>query len=179
MNIQEAWERALKETRIVRPRVQALHTFDTTQLPYVFLAASSVNSGDTVVRRGEVIVEKPSLVLPFGMPQFEGFKFEDESDLNPDLLMNFFLVRGIRFPSLRYNNRVDGLGIFEGGLDKAIEHHGNLLQRTEDVSAGLLVGPEDCWQLSILIFISSQIARSAEGDVKKLFEDYRKNGWNF
>ena len=81
MDIQELWERALKNTEIIRPRVQELHTFSSTQLPYVFLSESSINAGDTVVRKGEVLVEKPSLILPADSPQFEGFSFTAQSDL--------------------------------------------------------------------------------------------------
>ena len=42
------------------------------------------------------------------MPHFEGFDFEEGMRLNEDLLMSFLLVRGISFPSLKYNNRTDG-----------------------------------------------------------------------
>ena len=76
MNIQELWEKALKQTRVIRPRVQALETFKATRLPYVALSASLINPGDTVVRKGDILVEKPAIILPFNLPQFEGFEFE-------------------------------------------------------------------------------------------------------
>lgn len=178
MNIQDAWEKALKNTEIVRPRVQPLHTFEATHLPYLFLAESVVNSGDTVVRKGEIIVEKPSLVLPFGIPHFEGFEFEEEEEdgISEDLLMNFLLVRGVSFPSMKYNNRTDSLEIYEGKLEKAVSHYGEMLQRSEDVHTGLIMGTEDTWQFSVLIFICGQVSRSAESDMKKLFEDIRRRG---
>ena len=179
MNIQEAWERALKSTEIVRPRVQPLHTFEATHIPYIFLAESSVNAGDTVVRKGEVIIEKPSLVLPFGLPYFEGFEFEEEMSIDQGLLMNFLLVRGVQFPSMRYNNRTDTVEVFEGGLSKAIDHYSEQLMRAEDVSTGLVVGHEAVWQFSLLIFTGGQIMRSADGDLRRLLEDYRKKGFSF
>src|SRR3989338_11517731 len=123
MNIQEAWEKALKTTEITRPRVQPLHTFEATLLPYIFLAESLVNTGDTVVRKGEIRVEKPSIVLPMNMPQFEGFEFEESLHMNEELLKSFFLVRGVSFPSMKYNNKVDSLDVFEGCLPKALEHY--------------------------------------------------------
>ena len=72
MNIYDAWTRALKSTDIIRSRVSALQTFNETRVPYIFLAPSSVNDGDTVVRKGEIVVEKPSLILPPNIPQLEG-----------------------------------------------------------------------------------------------------------
>ena len=174
MNIQDHWEKALKRTEIVRPRVHPLDTFGSTHLPYIFLAESTVNSGDTVVRKGEVVVEKPSLILPFNTPKFEGFDFEEKLHLNPDFLMNFLLVRGVAFPSLRYNIKTDSLDVYEGRLNKALEHYRDVLQRSEDVRTGLFTGTEDNWQFSVLIFICAQVARSADNDLKKLLDDYQK-----
>ena len=176
MNIQDAWEKALKTTEIIRPRVQPLQTFETTHLPYIFLSESLVNPGDTVVRKGEIRVERPSILLPSNMPQFEGFEFEEKLQMNEDILKSFFLVRGVSFPSLKYNNRTDALAVFEGRLPAAREHYGNRLQREENVNAGLITGGEELWQFSILVFICDQVAKSANGDFKKLFDDYQHRG---
>ncbi len=176
VNIQDSWEKAMKYTEIVRPRVKPLHTFEATRLSYIFLASSLVNPGDTVVRKGEVVVEKPSLVLPYNMPYFEGFNFEEEMNLSQDFLTNFFLVRGISFPSMKYNNKTDSLDIHEGKLESAVSFHGEKLQRSEDVHTGLIKGPEDTWQFSVLIFICSEVFKSADNDFRKLFQDYKKKG---
>lgn len=173
MDIHESWEKALKHTEIIRPRVQPLQTFEATQIPYIFLAESIVNHGDTVVRKGEVTVEKPSIILPPNLPQFEGFEFEKNFSGVEDYLTTFLLVRGIRFPSLKYENKIDSLDVREEKLLKAIESFSHMLQRQENVTAGLVVGPEDCWQFSILIFICSQVVRSAEGDIRKLFDRFK------
>jgi len=174
MDIQELWEKALKETEIIRPRIKDLQTFSNTQLPYVLLSASSINAGDTVVRKGEVEVEKPSLILPTHSPQFEGFDFEKELKINQDFLSSFLIIRGARFPSLIYSNKTDSLTVFDGELDKAIGFYREQLQRREDVHSGLVVAPEDCWQFSLLIFIAQVVARSAGSDIERLLEDYRK-----
>ncbi len=168
MDIENAWKKALRYTEIIRPRVELLHTFKTTHLPYVFLAESSVNVGDCVVRKGEVLVEKPSIILPPDSPQLEGFDFEDVSKYQQDMIVNFFIVRGIGFPSLKYNNKTYSLDIFEGRLSKAIEKHSLELQKEENVTSGLIVGAEDCWQFSVLIFVCMQILRSADNDIRKL-----------
>jgi len=174
MDIQETWERALKNTEIIRSRVKALLTFAVTDLPYILLSKSAVNLGDTVVRKGKVFVEKPSLIVPSNLPQFEGFDFEKELHFNENTMMNFFLVRGVKFPSLKYNNQTYSLDIYEGRLDKAMKHFSDQLQREEDVHSGLIVGPEDCWQFSLLIFICSMVIKSADGDIKNILEDLRK-----
>ncbi len=174
MDIEKVWEKALKYTEIIRPRVEPLNTFKTTHLPYVFLAESSVNVGDSVVRKGEVLVEKPSIILPPGSPQLEGFDFKDVSKYQQDTIVNFFLVRGIMFPSLKYNNKTYSLDIFEGRLSKAIEKYSRELQKAENVTSSIIIGPEDCWQFSILFFVCMQILRSADNDIKELMNRSRK-----
>ncbi len=175
MNIQDYWEKALKKTEVVRPRVQPLLTTAATRLPYICLSESSVNRGDTVVRKGEVIVEKPALILPYGTPHFEGFDFEKDMKFGENTLTNFFLVRGVSFPSMKYNNVTSSLEVQEGALSKAVEDHKEALQRHENVNTGLIVGPEDCWQFSVLIFVAGQVMRAAEGDFRRLLEDPWKN----
>lgn len=175
MNIHEGWEKAVKRTKIIRPRVQPLDALRSTSIPYIFLSRSKMNPGDTVVRKGDILVEKPSIVLPQNMPQFDGFKFEEEMAMDEDLLKSFFLVRGIRFPSMKYNNH-SSLDVFEGSLPKAIEHFANLFERSEDTQTGLVTGPEDTWPLSVLLFVCGQAAKSAESDVRRIFDDAERRG---
>jgi len=174
MDIVELWEKALKKTEILRFRMHPLLAFETTEIPYIFLAESAVNPGDSVVRKGKIFVEKPSIVLPENLPHFEGFDFDEELHVSDDSVTNFLLVRGIKFPSLRYNNKTQSLDIFEGKLKNAISHYKDRLQKAEEVHTGLIIGPEDCWQFSILIFICATIARSADSDIKKLLDDFHK-----
>ena len=173
MNIQEAFDKAVKETEVIRSRVLSLQTFSDTHVSYILLSASSINHGDTVVRRGEVLVQKPSLILPPNIPQFEGFQADDQPDLDSESMINFLLVRGISLPSLRYNNTISSLDVFEGKLDVAIKHYGNDLQSQENTSTGLLIGPEDVWPFSLMIFICSQIAKNSSTDIKRILDQWR------
>ena len=172
MDIQELWENALRHTEIIRSRAQDLATFETTALPYVFLAESGVNVGDTVVRKGQVLVERPSLILP--SPHFEGFAFDTELRLSEDAVLNFLLVRGVKFPSLRYHHELSSLDIREGSLQNAIDHFADHLTQREDIQTGLVVGPEDAWQFSVLILVGSLVIRSTEGDLRRLLDDWRR-----
>jgi len=139
-----------------------------TALPYVFLAESGVNVGDTIIRRGQIMVERPALILPTA--QFQGFDFA----LGEDAVINFLLLRGVRFPSMRYRHELSSLDVREGPLQKAIEQVHEQLKRSEDVHTGLVVGPEEAWQFSVLILVGSLLARSAEGDVRRLLEEWRR-----
>ncbi|MBN1405190.1 MAG: hypothetical protein JW946_01570 [Candidatus Omnitrophica bacterium] len=175
MDIGESWDKALRNTEIIRTRVCMLETFAHTEIPYIFLAESSLNTGDTVVRTGKLVVEKPAIILPGNPPQLSGFDFEDLLSVDSDKVLDFLLIRGVRFPSLRYNNQVSTVDIYEDSLKKAIAHYKDKLQRMEDVHTGLIAGPEDCWQFSVLIFIGIVASRSAQQDIRRLFDGYKNN----
>ncbi|MBD3379017.1 MAG: hypothetical protein GF408_00955 [Candidatus Omnitrophica bacterium] len=174
MNIEQLWQKAQERTEIIRGRVKGLSTFGNTKVPYVFLGESSVNEGHVVVRKGRIIIEKPMIVLPENMPQFEGFEFEEDIEGGLDAVHTFFYMRGIRFPSLKYNNTVDRLELEENSLSKSIEKHKSALEKKENVSTALIVGPEDCWQFSVLLHMAALIGRSAKTDIIHLLD--RING---
>lgn len=174
MDNYDAWNKALKHTEIIRPRVQALHTFADTPLPYILLSESEVNLGDTVVRRGEVLVEKPALILPPNVPQFLGFDFTEKGESQENSFVNFLMVRGIQMPSFRYDNRTYSVDVFEGKLSAAIQHHKSQLQAAENVHAGLVAASEDCWPYSLLIYVCSQVVRHAEVDIRRLLDEFHK-----
>jgi len=172
MDIYDIWAKALKNTEIIRPRVHGLMTNKDTPVPYMMLSESSINPGDTVIRKGEVLVEKPALLLPPAIPQF-GFDFESKDHFHHDGFVNFLVVRGITLPSMKYNNTTNSLDIFEGDLAKAIDHHQEILQREENVTTGLITGPEECWQFSILIYICSQVVRNAPIDIRNFLKNFK------
>ncbi|MDD5634722.1 MAG: hypothetical protein PHW46_05560 [Candidatus Omnitrophica bacterium] len=175
MDIEQLWEKAQDKTEVIRGRVKALSTFTNTKVPYIFLGESCVNEGNTVVRKGKVIVEKPLIVLPEDMPQFEGFDFEETMDIEEGVMKMFFLMRGIRFPSLKYNNSVEQLDLEELSLSKSVEKHKKQLEKEENVNTVLIIGPEDCWQLSILLYMAGLAGRCAKNDITNLMDKLREN----
>ena len=177
MDIDSFWEKALKETEIVRTRLKPLGTFEDTELPYIFLSKSIAGVNDTAVRKGKIIVSKPSIVLPHQIPQLFGFDFE-KLGLSENSVVNFFLLRGLRYPSLKYNNESYSVDIFEKSLSEARKSFATDLERKEDVHTGLVVGPDDVWPFSVMIFIASVVHRAADADLKKLMDKFRKDDPN-
>ncbi len=174
MDIQALWERARKQTEILRMRLPDLSTFETTGVPYIFLAESLLNQGDTLVRKGHVLIERPSLVLPGLSPQFEGFAFDTDLHVSDDTVATFLLVRGIQFPSLRYHHEVSSLEVSEQSLQKTINHYTDHLARQEDIKTGLVVGPEEAWQFSLLLLVGALVIRSAHGDLQRILDEWRR-----
>lgn len=174
MELEEQWEKAVNSTEILRFRLPKLATFKITDVSYIFLAESLVNLGDTVVRRGKIYIHKPAIILPGNMPNFEGFDFEDNLEVSEETVKTFFLVRGITFPSLKFKNETSSVDIYEDSLQKAIEHFKDKLEKSEDVDVGLIVGPADCWQFSIIIYTGMLMAKSTDSDLKWFEEKFKK-----
>ena len=174
MDLQELWDRACKRTEILRMQVQELSTFDASRVPYIFLAESAVNQGDTIVRRGEVMIQRPALVLPAFSPQFEGFGGDPELRLSDDMLATFLLVRGVQFPSLRYRHERSSLDVIEASLQASITRFADELAAAEDIRTGLVVGPEDAWPFSLLLMVGALVVRSADGDLRRILDRWRR-----
>lgn len=174
MEIQELWDHARKGTEIVRLRMTDLPTFEAAAVPYVFLAESAFNRGDTVVRKGQVVIEKPAIILPNFSPQFEGFEFDETLHLSPQALSTFLLLRGIQFPSLKYRHQHSTLDVLEQSLQEAVGTFTKQLTMAEDISTGLVIGPEDAWQFSVLLLVGALVVRSAEGDLRRILDAWRK-----
>ena len=174
MDVYELWEKARKQTEVLRMQLQDLATFEQTLVPYIFLGESALNSGDTVVRQGSVVIARPSLILPNFSPQFEGFDVNESTPLSPDALATFLLVRGIQFPSLKYRHQMASLDVYEGSLQQGIRHYLDRLTAAEDIRTGVVVGPEEAWQFSVLLLVGALVVRSAEGDLRRILEAWRK-----
>lgn len=166
MMLEELWERAKVNTEILRQKIGMLLVSENTILDYIFLAESKINIGDTIIRKGKIIVYKPLIILPDRFPIFEGFEWDDKSEM----LVPFLLIRGVSFPSLKYKNITSSIEVYEGPLNKAIEDFNDRLSQKEDVSTGLIKGEEDIWQFSLLIYVAALIARAAPRDIKRVID---------
>lgn len=171
MDLEEKWQNALENTRIVRFYRYPLSYKDSTELPYIFLGSSIINEGDTVIRKGKVVVDRPMIVLPQNMPQFSGFSGEDEEPIDTENLRIFLMVRGIRFPSLKYKHEISTLDIMEKEAEKAIEECKRELEAKEDIGTGLIVGNPEHWQLSLLLYVALIINRSFPSDMQRFLGD--------
>ena len=175
MNLEKLCQKALEKTEIHRARLNRLHTLKTTELPYVLLAESSVNEGDTVVRKGVIKVDKPIIVMPEHYPVFDGFDFKEDLNASDDSIRSFLLMRGISLPSLKYSNNTYAIEVYEGSLSKAIVHYKNLLQKQEDVRLGLVIGPDEAWKFSLIIYVASMISKSAQSDINSFIDKLKKD----
>lgn len=166
---------AQQQTEILRTRKSDLFTFGTTRLPYVFLAESLINQGDTIIRRGEINTEKPSLILGDNLPSFEGFS-DDEADHKQ---MSFVFGRGFQFPSLSYQNQSMQMEVVAKELHALSDEIQEELEQQRDSKTAVIQGPEDSWAFSLLIYAGEMTRRSAPGNIKDMMDRNKFNDDGF
>lgn len=167
-SFEERWARARDQTVLHRTRKSDLYTFGTTALPYVFIGSSAINSGDTVMRKGEIKTEKPALFLggqESPNARFNGFEDEGEEQQDPLLL-----ARAFRFPNLQVHNKDMTMEVVERELNEMSEILQRDLELGRDRRTAVIEGPEDLWGLSLLIYAGEMTQRSAPGNVRDMLE---------
>ena len=172
MDLDEAFKMAQEDTTFVKVRKNLLYTFGATRLPYVCLSQAPDNTDFVMVRSGEVMADKPHIALPGEIFSFEGFE---------DLLQDFAkeepfvaLARRISMPPSKYVNKQDGVAAREAGpLSEAIQRVVNRLENDNDVRTAVISAPDQVWGLSVLLYVGSQVARSAQSNVQEHFEHMR------
>lgn len=170
MEMEKAFKMAQENTRFIKERKNLLYTFGATRLPYICLSVSSEDSNYVMVRSGEVMADKPQIAVPGEIFSFEGFSESDELS-GDDLVIS--LARRISMPPSKYVNKADSAVRETCALDDAVQRVLNRLDNDNDVRTGVISAPDQVWALSVLLYVGSQVARSAPSNVQEHFEHLR------
>ncbi|MDR1613246.1 MAG: hypothetical protein LBT97_10775 [Planctomycetota bacterium] len=174
MDMEEAFRLAQTDTQFIRIRKNLLYTFGSTRLPYVCLTARLADENGIIVRTGEVMAEKPQIAIPGDQISFEGFGDFPSSGLAADEGdFAVILARRISMPPSKYVNKSGSEKCESGTISEAIERVMNRLDGENDVRTGVFTAPEQVWGLSVLLYVGSQVARSAPSNVQEHLEHLR------
>ena len=173
MEMEDAFKMAQADTRFIKVRKNLLYTFGATRLPYVCLSQAADNADQIMVRRGEVMADRPQISVPEEIFSFEGF---DQAKENTGDEFAVILARRISMPPSKYVNKTGAVMRERGPLSEAIERVIRRLESDNDVRTGVISAPEPVWGLSVLLYVGSQVARSAPSNVQEHFEHLRLRG---
>ena len=176
MEMEEAFKLAQEDTRFIKERKNLLYTFGATRLPYICLSVAMGDSEQVVIRTGEVLADKPQIALPTETFSFEGFDPEKGKDDDEEKELAVILARRISMPPSKYVNKAEAVTREKGPLSESIQRVMNRLENDNDVRTGVIAAPEPVWGLSVLLYVGSQVARSASSNVQEHFEHLRLRG---
>lgn len=166
----ERIEYAVKHTKILRLPEQTLATFGMTNIGY-YLVTEPVYSemekdvAETVVREGRVVAERPRIVTPHYLSQFEGF--------SPDAKRYFSMLLkkyGPNVPGLfySYRNEPKGLTIVAGSLTAVVDKINAEIDQRGDPLVAIIKGEDEFWDVSLLKFIYEMARNSMEDNLLQL-----------
>ena len=165
----ERLEYAIRHTQVLRPPRQNLETFGITKVRYHLLTAPAyadlvAGEGETVVREGQVIAERPRVVTPYYLLNLEGFSHHARRYLEK------MAQEELSSPALlyRYRNEVEGLSIVSEPLDQLAQKLTEKLEREGTALACVIKGVDELWDVSLLRFIHEFTIRSLQSNVMDL-----------
>ena len=167
------FEECWKATEIIREYQRMLFTFGDMEVPYVLVTEHDRFKDRAVIRRGVVMLQKPQIFLPshYGGPQFrEGFEHADA--IPPEAT---FLLRAMQLPYCQIRNRPVAREHMEyGGLQSILDRFEREMENQEDTETGLIKGPSEGADVSLMRYSLGLAIKSAPGNVREFFEHLRR-----
>ena len=166
----ERIERAVRHTEILRLPKQTLATFGMTTIGYYLLTEpvySELEKGvtETVVREGRVVAERPRIVTPYYLSQFEGFSPDAKRYLN--MLIKKY---GRNTPGLfySYRNEPKGLTIVADSITRVVDRINAEIDKHGDPLVTIIKGEDELWDVALLKFIYEMARNSVQSNLLQL-----------
>ncbi len=153
---------AVRHTEILRPPKQSLATFGTTNI-YYYLVTEPVYSelvknvtepkatqGETVVREGRVIAERPRIVTPYYLSRLEGFSSEARGYFEALLKAHGPDAPGLFYT---YKNEPKELNIVSDNLLSVVDKLNAEINKRGDPLTSIIKGEDEFWDVSLMKFI--------------------------
>lgn len=169
-------EYAVNHTQLIRPPQQRLNTFGVTNVHYYLLTEPMESVNETRIREGRVIAERPKIVTPdYFINTFEGFG-EDARKQAEELISRYGFDPDIL--EYKYKNEMGDSWILSEDIRQVILKINAKVDDEKDSMAAILRGPDDVWQISLMMFITDMTRSSlpkniAELNSRGLFERQR------
>ncbi len=144
-------EYALKHTEVVRPPIQRLNTFGSTNVHYYLLTEPLDSVDETRIREGKVTAERPKIVTPgYLLNAFEGFG-EHAREQAEALFAKYDFSMDIM--EYKYRNDIGNSWVLSENISDVIIKIASKIDDEDDQLAAILKGPDDTWQISLMKFI--------------------------
>jgi hypothetical protein len=166
----ERIEQAARHTEILRHPRQHLSTFGITNI-YYYLVTEPVYTelvsevGETVIREGRVIAERPKIVTPYYLTQLEGFSFDARQYFETLLKMHGADAPGLFYT---YKNEPKGLNIVSENWSAVVDKLNDEIDKKGDPLASIIKGQDELWDVSLLKFIYEITSRSVQNNIAQL-----------
>lgn len=159
-------EYAVNHTRLVRPPERKLNTFGVTNVHYYLLTEPMESVNETRIREGRVIAERPRIVMPaYLVNTFEGFG--DNARIQAEELISRY---GLEPDILeyRYKNDMGNTWLLSEAIAEVAIKINSRVDEEKDPLSAIIRGPDDLWQISLMMFITDMTRSSLPKNVAEL-----------
>jgi hypothetical protein len=159
-------EYALRHTEVVRPPLQRLNTFGSTNVHYFLLTEPMDSVDETRIREGKVTAERPKIVTPgYLLNAFEGFGDHAKEQAEAMLAKYDFSLDIMEY---KYKNEIGNSWVLSESISDVIIKIASQIDDEDDQLAAILKGPDDTWQISLMKFIMDITKSSLNKNILEL-----------
>jgi len=161
---------AVRNTKILRPPKQSLATFGTTNIYYYLLTEPVYKDmvedvGETVIREGRVIAQKPKVVTPYYLSQLEGFSSEARRYFDMLISKHGTNVAGLFYG---YRNEPKELNIVSDGLLAVVDRLNAEIDKRGEPLTSIIKGEDELWDVSLMQFIYEITGSSVQNNLRQM-----------
>ena len=161
---------AILHTEILRSPKQSLYTFGTTNIYYYLVTEPAYSdivkdTGETVIREGRVIAERPKIVTPYYLNNLEGFSPEARRYFRA-LLEEFGADSSGLYYS--YRNEPKDFNIVSDNLVTIVARLNSEIDRKNDPLTAIIKGEDTLWDVSVMKFIYEMTRNSIPSNLNDL-----------
>ena len=161
---------AVQHTEILRVPKQTLSTFGTTNIYYYLVTEPAYselvkNVTETVIREGRVIAQRPRIVTPYYLSQFEGFSSEARRYFE-----GLIKTHGSDAPGLfyTYKNEPKELNIVSDNLPSVVAKLNEQIDKRGDPLTSIIRGEDELWDVSLMKFIYEMTRSSLRNNLLQM-----------
>ncbi len=159
---------AANATKIVHAPKKQLETFGETRIHYYIVSELMDTVNQVRVREGLIMANRPRVITPHVIAHRMVENFGEEARQYADMLIqNGEAVRileyGLKFQKQEYNEE-----LLNGSVEEIADNVVSNLNPDATDPAGVVIGVDDLWEISLLRFASKVINDSAPKNIKDL-----------
>ena len=122
-------------------------------------------SGETVIREGRVVADRPKIVTPYYLSRLDGFSVDARRYFEMLLRMHGADAPGLFYT---YKNEPKGLNIVSDNMMAVVAKLNDEIDSKNDPLASIIRGQDDLWDVSLLKFIYEITSRSLPSNLSQL-----------
>ncbi len=166
----EKVEYAVEQTKVLLYPRQKLETFSSTTIRYYVLSELLDSVNQVRLRQGLVTAERPKIITPTYLRNvaLEGFTEDARDFLN---WLNQY-ADGYRFMEYGYHIQQASLSqqVLSGDIRTVAGNIERKVQDAQDSLAGIVIGVDNLWEISLIKFITDVTRGSIQKQVRDLSE---------